>query len=63
MLWALHIATPRKFALVGVFMAGYCVIILSVLRLKTILDLGDNLQKDFTCKKQIELIDKWYFLG
>ena len=50
MLWALHIQTSRKIALVGVFAAGYCVIILSVLRLKTILDLGDNLQKDFTCK-------------
>lgn len=48
MIYRLHIGTIRKIGLVAVFAAGYGVIVLSILRLVSIVELGDVLEQDLS---------------
>ncbi|KAI2640424.1 hypothetical protein GGS26DRAFT_538109 [Hypomontagnella submonticulosa] len=46
--WRLHTSTARKWAITCVFILGYCVIVLSIGRLVTVLITGDALNIDVT---------------
>ncbi|KAF3061499.1 hypothetical protein GL218_03013 [Daldinia childiae] len=50
MLWKLHMKTIRKIQILGVFICGYLVVVVSIGRLVTIIQAGDEVEKDPTYK-------------
>ncbi|PLB51343.1 hypothetical protein P170DRAFT_382755 [Aspergillus steynii IBT 23096] len=48
LLWRLKMKMSRKLLIIGVFLCGYLVVVVSIGRLVTVVDVGPNLEKDFT---------------
>ncbi|MCJ1361386.1 hypothetical protein MMC16_000485 [Acarospora aff. strigata] len=51
MIWTLRMKLAQKLALIGVFILGYCVVVVSILRVVTIVKMGretENAQEDFS---------------
>jgi hypothetical protein len=55
MLWRLRMTTVRKLQVTGVFVCGYLVVVVSIGRLITILQAGDELEQDPTCQYSLLL--------